>query len=235
MSPETNGNDPPSWAALGNGNGNSQPWGSANSNANGSAKGSNDRSNPPPPAKPPAGSSLYGRLQEGMGFADPEGRGAHTCSCSPAGDQRARTCVLQQPRRPKGVALAGRADRSVRLLRAEKTPMSAAEAAQVAQSVGDDVLGYGPIERLLNDPTISEIMVNGATRFTSSAMARSCLPRFPFSTRRTCATSRVALWRRWDARSNAVLPHGRRPLNGRFPRQCHLPATGGRRAVPHYP
>ena len=27
--------------------------------------------------------------------------------------------------------------------------------------MGDDVLGYGPIERLLNDPTISEIMVNG--------------------------------------------------------------------------
>ena len=39
--------------------------------------------------------------------------------------------------------------------------MSAAELQQVAQSVADDVLGYGPIERLLHDPTVSEIMVNG--------------------------------------------------------------------------
>ena len=46
-------------------------------------------------------------------------------------------------------------------LRNEKTPMSAAELQQVAQSVADDVLGYGPIERLLHDPTVSEIMVNG--------------------------------------------------------------------------
>jgi pilus assembly protein CpaF len=43
----------------------------------------------------------------------------------------------------------------------EKTAMSVAETAQVAQSVTDDVLGYGPIERLLHDPTVSEIMVNG--------------------------------------------------------------------------
>ncbi len=43
----------------------------------------------------------------------------------------------------------------------EKTPMSALEMAQVAQSVADDILGYGPIERLLHDPTVSEIMVNG--------------------------------------------------------------------------
>jgi pilus assembly protein CpaF len=39
--------------------------------------------------------------------------------------------------------------------------MSAAESSQVAQSVTDDVLGFGPLERLLKDSTVSEIMVNG--------------------------------------------------------------------------
>jgi pilus assembly protein CpaF len=58
--------------------------------------------------------------------------------------------------------LRARVDRIVRAaLGAEKTPMSAAEAAQVGEGVTDDVLGYGPLERLLHDPTVSEIMVNG--------------------------------------------------------------------------
>jgi pilus assembly protein CpaF len=32
---------------------------------------------------------------------------------------------------------------------------------QVASEIADDIFGYGPLERLLPDPTISEIMVNG--------------------------------------------------------------------------
>ena len=39
--------------------------------------------------------------------------------------------------------------------------MSALETAQVAQVVADEVLGHGPIERLVRDPTVTEIMVNG--------------------------------------------------------------------------
>ena len=46
-------------------------------------------------------------------------------------------------------------------LRGERTRMSAQETAQVAQVVADEVLGHGPIERLVRDPTVSEIMVNG--------------------------------------------------------------------------
>jgi pilus assembly protein CpaF len=46
-------------------------------------------------------------------------------------------------------------------LRGEKTPMSVQETAQVGQVVTDEVLGHGPIERFVRDPTVSEIMVNG--------------------------------------------------------------------------
>jgi pilus assembly protein CpaF len=46
-------------------------------------------------------------------------------------------------------------------LRGERTPMSVQETAQVGQVVTDEVLGHGPIERLVRDPTVTEIMVNG--------------------------------------------------------------------------
>jgi len=46
-------------------------------------------------------------------------------------------------------------------LAAERAPLSAADKAQLIQDVSDDILGYGPIDRLLKDESISEVMVNG--------------------------------------------------------------------------
>jgi pilus assembly protein CpaF len=46
-------------------------------------------------------------------------------------------------------------------LSAERAPLSANDKAQLIQDVSDDILGYGPIDRLLNDPDVSEIMCNG--------------------------------------------------------------------------
>ena len=43
----------------------------------------------------------------------------------------------------------------------EQTALSAAERAQLIQDVTDDTLGYGPIDRFLHDPGITEVMVNG--------------------------------------------------------------------------
>jgi pilus assembly protein CpaF len=43
----------------------------------------------------------------------------------------------------------------------ERAPLSASDKAQLIQDVSDDILGYGPIDRLLNDETITEVMVNG--------------------------------------------------------------------------
>ena len=39
--------------------------------------------------------------------------------------------------------------------------MTAADRARVAQEVADDILGHGPLEPYLRDPSVSEIMVNG--------------------------------------------------------------------------
>ena len=43
----------------------------------------------------------------------------------------------------------------------ERSPLSAADKAQLIQDVSDDILGYGPIDRLLNDEDVTEVMVNG--------------------------------------------------------------------------
>ncbi|MFV0258946.1 MAG: CpaF family protein [Acidimicrobiales bacterium] len=43
----------------------------------------------------------------------------------------------------------------------ERTPLSASDRAQLIQDVSDDILGYGPIDRLLRDDDVSEIMCNG--------------------------------------------------------------------------
>jgi pilus assembly protein CpaF len=47
------------------------------------------------------------------------------------------------------------------LLNAEDLPLSPSERAQLEQQIADDILGYGPLEPFLHDPTINEVMVNG--------------------------------------------------------------------------
>ncbi|GAA2571299.1 CpaF family protein [Winogradskya consettensis] len=47
------------------------------------------------------------------------------------------------------------------LIAREQTPLAGADKARIIQDVTDDVLGHGPIESLLRDPTVSEVMVNG--------------------------------------------------------------------------
>ncbi|TLM78318.1 MAG: CpaF family protein [Actinobacteria bacterium] len=47
-----------------------------------------------------------------------------------------------------------------KLLDDEATPLSAADKREIIDDVIDNVLGYGPIEPLLHDPTVTEVMVN---------------------------------------------------------------------------
>lgn len=46
------------------------------------------------------------------------------------------------------------------IIDAERVPLSGEERSRLVKDVADDVLGYGPLQRLLDDPEISEIMVN---------------------------------------------------------------------------
>ncbi|CCG02936.1 CpaF family protein [Blastococcus saxobsidens] len=43
----------------------------------------------------------------------------------------------------------------------ERVPLSTEERARLTAELADDVLGFGPLQRLLDDPTVTEIMCNG--------------------------------------------------------------------------
>src|SRR4026207_1685224 len=52
----------------------------------------------------------------------------------------------------------------------ERAPLSAADKAQLLQDRSADTLGYGPIDRLLKDDDVTEVMVNGPEQvFTERA------------------------------------------------------------------
>ena len=46
----------------------------------------------------------------------------------------------------------------------QEAGLSRDDRARLAPEIADDIFGYGPLERLLADPTVSEIMVNGPGR-----------------------------------------------------------------------
>src|SRR3954453_12040119 len=45
-------------------------------------------------------------------------------------------------------------------LNAEQMPLSPSERARLERQIADDILGYGPLEPFLHDPSVTEIMVN---------------------------------------------------------------------------
>jgi pilus assembly protein CpaF len=44
----------------------------------------------------------------------------------------------------------------------EEIPLSPADRARIEREIADDILGYGPLEPFLQDPTVTEVMVNGS-------------------------------------------------------------------------
>ncbi|GGK39089.1 type II secretion system protein E [Pilimelia terevasa] len=50
------------------------------------------------------------------------------------------------------------------LLAAEETPLAGGDRTRIIQEVTDEILGHGPIEPLLRDPEVTEVMVNGPQR-----------------------------------------------------------------------
>jgi pilus assembly protein CpaF len=69
----------------------------------------------------------------------------------------------------RGLAGLSRAERRLRIreealavLRAEGHVLPPRQLAAVVNRVSDEVVGYGPIEHLLRDPDVTEVMVNGA-------------------------------------------------------------------------
>ena len=45
---------------------------------------------------------------------------------------------------------------------ASDQPMSGSDRTRITQEIADDILGYGPLNPLLRDPDLTEVMVNSA-------------------------------------------------------------------------
>jgi pilus assembly protein CpaF len=98
---------------------------------------------PAPPMAPPT--DALARLKDRVGKALFERMGSRMNDPSLSEDQL-RTIVL------------GELDEVVE---EENVPLSTEERLRLTAELADDVLGYGPLQRLLDDDAVSEIMVNG--------------------------------------------------------------------------
>jgi pilus assembly protein CpaF len=109
------------------------------------------------------------------------------------------------------------------VVEAEKVPLSTEERQRLTAELADDVLGFGPLQRLLDDPTVTEIMANGpdsiyveqhgkltrtASRFTSEEHLRRVIDRIVSRVgRRIDESSPLVDARLADgSRVNAIIP-----------------------------
>ena len=99
----------------------------------------------------------------------------------------------------------------------QETPLSNADRARLTQEVADDILGYGPLEPLLRDPDVTEVMVNGPSSIYVESGGRLTLAKAQFADeahlRRTIEKIVARVGRRIDEASpmvDARLPDGSR-------------------------
>ncbi|MDQ1512280.1 MAG: pilus assembly protein CpaF [Microbacteriaceae bacterium] len=68
---------------------------------------------------------------------------------------------LNDPNLAEGDLLSYAREVLTEIVEAERVPLSNEERHRLVRQISDDVLGYGPLQPLLDDPSISEVMVNG--------------------------------------------------------------------------
>ena len=130
---------------------------------------------------------LHDRLKGGSGngsgssLAETTASRAESLSASPAPERGAADPYAELKTRVHHACIAKlgpelftaetTSDLSERVLRAvteqlalDRTPLTRDERRQLVREITDDILGYGPLEPLLRDDSITEVMVNGADR-----------------------------------------------------------------------
>ena len=120
----------------------------------------------------------------------------------------------------------------------EVVPLSFAERERLSREILDEIFGLGPLEPLLKDPNISDILVNRFDRVYIERAGKLELTGLSFKDDSHLMqiieriVSRVG--RRVDE-SSPMVDDLRRAPAGRIARQCHHSTLGHRRSLPLHP
>ena len=122
-----------------------------------------------------------------------------------------------------------------RVIDEEGLALTRAERVRMLEQITDEIIGLGPLEPLLRDETISEVMVNGPRQVYIERGGRLELTNVVFQNddhvMRIIDRIIAPIGRRVDESS----PDGGRPPHRRLPRQRHHPAAVARRPGHHHP
>ena len=122
------------------------------------------------------------------------------------------------------------------LISAEGIPLTRAERERLVVEIQHETFGLGPLEPLLQDPEISDILVNGPGRVYVEKQREAAQDRGHLQGRRPPDADHRPDRFQGGAPGGRVHAHGRRPAAGRLPRQRHhSPAGAGRAGALHPP
>ena len=117
----------------------------------------------------------------------------------------------------------------------EKVPLTSEQRQRLIRDVEDDVLGHGPLERLLDDPSVTEIMVNGPDMIYVEQDGKLVRSSAHFTSeehlRRHDRAHRLA----GRAANRRVVAPGGRQARRRVASQCDHPAAGLQRLLVDHP
>lgn len=115
----------------------------------------------------------------------------------------------------------------------EQVPLSPEERRRLIREIADEVMGLGPLQRLLEDPSITEVMVNRYNQIYVERHGHLALTELQFSSddhlRKVIERIVSKVGRRIDESSP-----GGRSAGRRIPRQRNHSSIGGERSFTHH-
>ena len=108
---------------------------------------------------------------------------------------------------------------------AERVPLNASEKEDIESNLLDEVFGLGPLEPLLRDPTVSDILVNNAHTIYTERKGRLQKTTTRFRDDRHLMQVIDRIVSRVGRRVDESSPHGRCKASGRFARKRDHPAA----------
>ena len=184
----------------------------------------------PAPVLPPAPAAVPLTLASSMGVTQPAPPAASAVDALAGLKQRAAQALFERMGARFGEAAAS--EDSLRasaveelssVIDQEQVPLSPEERRRLIREIADEVMGYGPLQRLLEDPSVTEIMVNRfdqiyierhghltltGTKFSSDAHLRTVIERIVSKVGRRIDESSPLVDARLEdgSRVNAIIP-----------------------------